>query len=195
MLWGEKPPRSAQKTLQTYILHLRRFLGARLVTRPPGYMLDVPPESVDAIAFERDVGAGRLALLRGDAAEGVARLYDAAARWRGRPYEGFDHPMFVAESVRLEELRLGSIEDALEARLDFDEPAVLVPELPAVQVPALVLHLADSLTGATNARWLAEHLRDATYLELPGWYLPTADEARAVGDAVVDFVRRPDERR
>ena len=481
VLWGDRPPRSAQKTLQTYVLHLRRILGKRLVTRAPGYVLDVAAESIDAVAFEREVGAGRLALLRGDAAEGVARLRAAAACWRGRPYEGFDHPMFEAESVRLEELRVGAIEDALEAQLDVDEPTGLVPELeslvtshplrerlwtllmlalyrsgrqadalrayqraravlvdelglepgerlrrmegailahdpsldgrsvppsaqyarsvdglrigywlrgegppdvvlcaewvfnlellwefsevrplldrlsraarlivvqrrgtgvsdraddatfappedcvpdvdavldelgcgrvaligwghggqvaltyaarrparvscvavvngyarlsaapdyeaglaedvletflatmeatwgtdgpavpilgpvagvdldvrtragrlnrliaspreavtiqravhafdvraalPGVQVPALVVHLADSITGAANARWLAEHLPDATYLELPGWYLPTADEARAVGDAIVDFIRRPDERR
>ena len=132
VLWGGAPPRSAQKTLQTYVLHLRRFLGPWLLTRPPGYVLQLAPEAIDAVAFERAVGAGRLALLRGDLAEGVDLLGQAVATWRGRPYEGFDHPLFTAESARLDELRIAAIEDSAEARLDIDRPDVLVADLEAL---------------------------------------------------------------
>ena len=54
-LWGDRPPRSARTTLQTYILQLRKLIGDALatsgegaakevlVTRYGGYLLDVPP--------------------------------------------------------------------------------------------------------------------------------------------------------
>ncbi|HVM53040.1 MAG TPA: alpha/beta fold hydrolase [Acidimicrobiales bacterium] len=131
-LWGDRPPRSASKTLQTYVLHLRRFLGDRLVTRAPGYLLTIEPAAVDAIAFERAVSAGRLALLRGDVAEGAAELDRAVAAWRGRAYEGFDGVPYTAEAARLDELRMAAIEDSVEARLDIDPPSSLVAELEAL---------------------------------------------------------------
>jgi DNA-binding SARP family transcriptional activator len=43
-LWDGAPPRIAAKTLQNYVLRLRRRLdgcsGTSIVTRPPGYLLD-----------------------------------------------------------------------------------------------------------------------------------------------------------
>src|SRR5215217_8373792 len=54
-LWGDDPPRSADKTLQSYVVHLRHALepdrprgmaGTVLVTRQPGYLLRVDPESL-----------------------------------------------------------------------------------------------------------------------------------------------------
>jgi DNA-binding SARP family transcriptional activator len=51
-LWGERPPRSAEKTLQGHVARLRRALepgrprgapGEVLVTREPGYLLRVAP--------------------------------------------------------------------------------------------------------------------------------------------------------
>ena len=53
-LWREQPPRSAGKTLQSHVMHLRRVLepdrarGAAaevLITREPGYLLRVPPRA------------------------------------------------------------------------------------------------------------------------------------------------------
>jgi DNA-binding SARP family transcriptional activator len=60
-LWGEQLPPTAAKTLQSHIKRLRRALepdrnrgaGAEiLITRPPGYLLRVPPEALDATRFE-----------------------------------------------------------------------------------------------------------------------------------------------
>lgn len=133
VLWGDEPPRSARKTLQTYVLHLRRFLGDRLATRAPGYVLEMDPGAIDTVVFERAVGSGRLSLLRGDTAEGVAAIGRAVALWRGRPYEGFDRPVFANEAVRLEELRLGAVEGALEARLDLlEDTSAVIGELEAL---------------------------------------------------------------
>src|SRR4051794_14781733 len=70
-LWGDNPPRSAITTAQTYVYQLRRCmqrcnLAERpedvLETRPPGYVLRVAPDSVDASVFTTLTNQGRLLL-------------------------------------------------------------------------------------------------------------------------------------
>src|SRR5436305_1034964 len=40
-LWGERPPRSAPHAIEVNISKLRRALGPALVTRAPGYALEL----------------------------------------------------------------------------------------------------------------------------------------------------------
>ena len=66
-LWAGNPPDSATTALQVYISQLRKLLGAGvIVTRRPGYVLDLSPESVDTVRFERLVAEGRSLLAAGD---------------------------------------------------------------------------------------------------------------------------------
>src|SRR4051812_40111571 len=59
-LWGDLAPGNPMNSVQSHISQLRRQLGSgRIVTRPPGYVLDVDPESVDALRFERLVMSAR----------------------------------------------------------------------------------------------------------------------------------------
>src|SRR5436189_6022221 len=58
-LWGEQAPETAEASLNTYVWQLRKLLeegnGAEpkvLVTRNPGYVLEVDPEHVDLKQFE-----------------------------------------------------------------------------------------------------------------------------------------------
>ena len=59
-LWGERPPRSAVESLDTYLYRLRKLLGHdRLAREAGGYLLRVEPGELDADEFERLVaGAG-----------------------------------------------------------------------------------------------------------------------------------------
>src|SRR5215204_1754181 len=66
-LWGEDPPKSAVTQAQTYIYQLRKVIAKEkldtpgrelLVTKPPGYVLRVGPEQVDAFVFQRLVWQG-----------------------------------------------------------------------------------------------------------------------------------------
>lgn len=132
-LWGEQPPRTAVKTLQTYVGHLRRHVGSRLRYQPPGYVLQVGDGELDAWTFERLVADGRLALLRGDASVAAGVLGDALALWRANAYQDVDAEGAVAaELVRLEELRLAAMEDWLEARLVGSDHAAITAELEAL---------------------------------------------------------------
>lgn len=121
ILWGDEPPRTARKTLQTYVMHLRQSLGAlgdRLRHEPPGYVLDLGVDALDSKVFERLVAEGRLAILRNAHTDAVELLGAALALHRGPPYSGVDPVDSVQlEAIRLGELRLSVTEDWLDARL------------------------------------------------------------------------------
>ena len=64
VLWGDRPPPSALKALQTYVSRLRKSLssgggGGLLRTQAPGYMLVIEPDQLDAARFNELVGAAR----------------------------------------------------------------------------------------------------------------------------------------
>src|SRR5919198_4921023 len=64
-LWGEEPPETAANTLQVYVSQLRKVLGREvLATQPPGYVLRVDPEAIDAVRFERLVARANGTALR-----------------------------------------------------------------------------------------------------------------------------------
>ena len=122
-LWGESPPATAGKIVQVYVSRLRKQLGyARLLTRPPGYLLRVDPAELDLARFERLVAEAR----EEDAAAAGAKLRAALELWRGPPLADLAYERFApAETVRLEELRWA----ALELRIDADLAAGRAPEL------------------------------------------------------------------
>ena len=126
-LWGEQPPRTALTSLQNQISQLRKLLGAAtVVTRAPGYVLDVEAEQVDSLRFEQLVGAARA--LPPD--ERAPRLREALALWRGAPLADLAFEAFAQNEIRrLEELRLEALEARIDADLELGLGAELVPEL------------------------------------------------------------------
>jgi WD40 repeat protein/DNA-binding SARP family transcriptional activator len=136
-LWGDAPPRTAAKSLQTYVLRLRNALEPDrhgsprlLLTDGPGYRLAVPDDAIDARRFARLVDLGRRAY-RDDRADAAAvTLSEALALWRGPAYAGFETTVFGGgESRRLEELRLAALEDRIGADLALGRARETVPEL------------------------------------------------------------------
>ena len=138
-LWGEHPPPTAAKTLQSHVVRLRRALeparargaaGEVLVTREPGYLLRVAPGALDAARFEELTAAGRRALADGSVELAGSLLREALGLWRGRAFEEFlDADFGAAESDRLAELRLVALEDRIEAELRLGRHRELVAEL------------------------------------------------------------------
>jgi DNA-binding SARP family transcriptional activator len=126
-LWGEQPPRTATTSLQNLVAHLRKVLPPDvLVTRPPGYVLRVEPEQIDAERFERLARKAR----GEEAAARAALLREALALWRGPPLADFPYERFAeAETRRLTELRIAVLEERLEADLELGLGRELVSEL------------------------------------------------------------------
>jgi DNA-binding SARP family transcriptional activator len=137
-LWGEASPRSAAHLLHVYVSTLRKaFRSAegrqRLVTRAPGYALEVEPEEIDARRFERLVGDGRRCLAAGDAVQASETLHEALALWRGPALADFRYEPFAqAEIARLEELRIVAREERIEADLALGHEPEVVGELEAL---------------------------------------------------------------
>src|SRR4051794_4526057 len=134
-LWGEDLPGDAANALQIRVSKLRRALVAAgipadvLVTRAPGYQLAVDADAVDAHRFERLLARAR-ACANADAPTALALLDEALALWRGPALADVgDAEWIEAESTRLEELRLGTLEDRLDLLLELDRHAEAVADL------------------------------------------------------------------
>jgi DNA-binding SARP family transcriptional activator len=129
-LWGEDPPETAVKALQVYVSQLRKLLPAgMLMTRPPGYVLEVEPEAVDLLRFERLVAEARAC----EPARASVLLREALGLWRGPPLAEFgEEPFARVEATRLEDLRLAALEERIEADLSLGRHAELVSELEAL---------------------------------------------------------------
>jgi len=136
-LWGEEPPQTGANALQARVSQLRRALGRSgseaLVTRAPGYLLEVGPGELDAERFVRLAGVGRQALAQGDAVGAAATLGAALALWRGPALADFAYEPFAqGEIARLAEARLTALEERLEADLALGRHGELVGELEAL---------------------------------------------------------------
>ncbi|MGH9230641.1 MAG: BTAD domain-containing putative transcriptional regulator [Acidimicrobiales bacterium] len=139
VVWGDTPPATAAATLNTYVSHLRSALEpgraprsrpGLLLTREPGYLLAVDPERVDALRFERLADEGRRELAAGDATTAAATLREGLGLWRGEALADFVYEPFAqAEATRLEELRLATLEQRVDADLALGRHHDLVAEL------------------------------------------------------------------
>jgi predicted ATPase/class 3 adenylate cyclase len=130
-LWGERPPPTAGKTLQTYVSQLRKAVGAdTIVTRTPGYVLRIEADALDASQFHdlaRD--AHRLAA-SGEHARAAALYREALALWRGPPLADVSFESFARSEVeQLEEQRLGALMDRIDCELALGCHDELVAEL------------------------------------------------------------------
>ncbi|MEV4461894.1 BTAD domain-containing putative transcriptional regulator, partial [Microbispora sp. NPDC049633] len=131
-LWGSTPPRSAHKTLQIYVLRLRRAMGERdrVVHGTGGYAVAVLPPELDALRFRELAAAGRAARRNADLAT-AGMLFDRAlGLWRGPAYaDAGDVAPVADEARRLEEERLLACEELAVVDLARGRHAELVTGL------------------------------------------------------------------
>lgn len=128
-LWGARPPATAAKSVRNAVSLLRKEIGDRIVTRPPGYLLRVEDGELDSDRVE--------ALLReartkppGEAAE---LLREALDLFRGRPFGGLEHETFAQTEIeRLEQLRLSCLQARIEVDLILGLDSELLGELEAL---------------------------------------------------------------
>lgn len=141
-LWDGEPPASATATLQSYISHLRRSLEPErpprtppsvLVTRPPGYSLQLAADQLDVSRFVAAVDTGRALLDAGRAGDALERLDTALELWRGEPYGGVDVEVAVlAERRRLAEVHATAVDDRLAALVALGRHRYVLGELEAL---------------------------------------------------------------
>jgi peptide/nickel transport system substrate-binding protein len=151
-LWGERVPAASHNALQVHVSRLRKALDRNgagqpntgadasntasagvVVTRGHGYVLRVEPGELDLDRFRLAVETGREALAAGDAQRAAESLRAGLALWRGPPLADFLYEPFASSAIsELEELRLGAVEDRVEADLALGRHQQLVGELTAL---------------------------------------------------------------
>jgi DNA-binding SARP family transcriptional activator len=126
-LYGDDPPKAAKTSVQNAVVALRKVLGAEtLVTRAPGYVLQVEREQVDAHLFEKLLADAR----RASPAERRGLLQRALSLWRGPALAEFAFEEWAqAETRRLGELWLVATEERIATEVELGHPAEVVPEL------------------------------------------------------------------
>lgn len=134
LLWGEDPPRTAAKALQTHISSLRRTLGDGFVLRA-GAGWTLAETQVDAARYKSAARLGREAAAAGDTSQAVARFDEALALWRGIP-ELPDGRRGTSEKTRWIEGHAALVEDRADALLATGRAAEIIGELEAAVADA-----------------------------------------------------------
>jgi DNA-binding SARP family transcriptional activator len=134
-LWEDvdlRPP----STLRVHVSRLRQSLAALgdaappLTTSPPGYLLKVPHEDIDAHRFEKLAVEGRQRLSSGDAMGAASAFGQALGLWRGSVLEDLGLSAAIEPEVaRLAEARLQTVEDRVDADLVCGRHHRLIAEL------------------------------------------------------------------
>ena len=123
-IWGDEPPQRATAAVHVYISQLRRYLRRRdssrspIITRSPGYLMDVSPADLDLHMFQDLVRRGRTHAMSGQHHEAADHFQLALTLWTGRPFEGLtDNPAIGAFATWMEEIRLECAESLVDCSL------------------------------------------------------------------------------
>jgi DNA-binding SARP family transcriptional activator len=139
LVWGEDQPDSVQGTLQVYVSNLRRALrgdadaegeSGPLLSRRPGYLLEVDDEASDHLQVAQLLAAARQSKAAGDRAAAVHLLRLALQQWRGPALSDLrDRPAIAALTATLDRQRSLIRQECFESELELGRHRELIPEL------------------------------------------------------------------
>ncbi len=127
LLWGESPPRTASKALQTHVSALRRAVGEGvIITKGGGWTLS--GVGLDVTRYLTEGLAARAAVASGDARGALPHFDAAVSLWRDGPQLP-DTPRGAAETTRWAEAHAALVEDRVDALLATGRATEIVGEL------------------------------------------------------------------
>ncbi len=134
LVWDGAPPSGTREATRALVMRLRKRLGeqvaARIVTRAPGYAIEVSGDELDASRFETltaEAGAAAHAGRWGQAARTEA---EALGLWRGAALADIGSERLRDQWVpHLDWLRMQALEWRIEADLHEGRHGQLIPEL------------------------------------------------------------------
>lgn len=138
ILWDGEPPGGAVNTLRTYVMRLRRTLGApgaaRIETREPGYLIRLEPDELDVTLFNAFSAQSESVVHEGGDWQDALRSANAAlALWRENPLIDVPSRILRDEWLPLLEMRhLQVTECRIEADLMLGGAEALIPEISAL---------------------------------------------------------------
>lgn len=135
-IWDGAPPRSAWTTTRGYVKRLRQKLGlvvsARIVTRSPGYLIELAADELDLLRFSALYRQASVATQQASWETASALLCDAISLWQGPALADVPSDTLRREIPSLEEMRLQALDWRIDADLHLGRHAELVPELQAL---------------------------------------------------------------
>lgn len=144
-LWSDNAPRSANSTLQTYVMQLRKRIASALPagdgdhtrkileTRHTGYVLRLAEDTLDVNRYGRLATAGRTAGAAGDYVAAERLLREALSVWRGPLLVDVSAgALLEIEATRLSESRLTDLTLRIDADLYLGRHHQLLGELAAL---------------------------------------------------------------
>jgi DNA-binding SARP family transcriptional activator/tetratricopeptide (TPR) repeat protein len=133
VLWGSVQPPSARVTVQNYVKRLRDALGdtgQRIVTRSPGYLIQVTSEELDVSLFDANLGAARATRRAASWQAAADHARAALSLWHGEPLADVQSEVLTGRAVpRLTELRMEALEIGIEAAVRLGRGAEVIGEL------------------------------------------------------------------
>ncbi|MFI6323027.1 BTAD domain-containing putative transcriptional regulator [Nonomuraea sp. NPDC050556] len=194
-IWDDDPPSTAKGQIQFCVSALRRMLAEAglsevIVTRAPGYVLDIPADSVDAQVFDREVARGRALAESGKLEEAAASLRAALDMWYGTALDGIPGRVVRGSAHQLEERRLAAVEERMRLELALGRHGELVGDLTALvqEHPlreTLHAHLMVALHRAGRQAEALETYRRARATLVEELGIEPGEELRALEQAIL----------
>jgi DNA-binding SARP family transcriptional activator/tetratricopeptide (TPR) repeat protein len=134
MVWDGAPPGGAPEAVRGLVMRLRRRLdeqaAARIVTRAPGYAIEVSSDELDASRLEILTHQADTAIRAGRWAEATRTAAEALGLWRGTPLADVPSQLLRDQWVpNLEQLHVQVLAWRIEADLHEGRHEQLIPEL------------------------------------------------------------------
>lgn len=136
-VWDTSPPTTARAQIQICISGLRRVLSgvediARIRTRAPGYLLEIPEANLDVTQFNSLVASARAHIEADRLSEAVATLRSALSLWRGPALAGMYSELLRGGAAQLEDVKVGAIMERIRLDLALGRHEEVVGELSAL---------------------------------------------------------------
>jgi DNA-binding SARP family transcriptional activator len=121
-VWDERPPDTARGQIQICISALRRQLRAaegreRIVSRRPGYMVQVEDGVLDLHVFDAHIAAARQAAQDNNLARAHTEYQVGLSLWRGLALEDISSRLVQQSVDKLHERRLTAVEESIGCEL------------------------------------------------------------------------------
>ena len=134
LVWDGAPPSGAQDAIRALVMRLRRRLdtraAARIVTRPPGYAIEISGDELDASLFEALTRQAGAAVRAGRWPETARTATEALGLWRGAALADIPSQLLRDRWVpHLDQLQLQAVEWRVEADLHDGRHEQLIPQL------------------------------------------------------------------
>ncbi|MCT2586829.1 AfsR/SARP family transcriptional regulator [Actinophytocola gossypii] len=136
-VWNTSPPTTARLQVQICVSGLRKIFDdsrvtASIRTRSPGYVLEIPLESLDTEQFAALVGAARSHVSAGRESEAVATLRSALSLWQGPALAGVHSDLVQRGAAQLESARLSALTERIRLDIALSRHEEVIGELTAL---------------------------------------------------------------